>query len=97
MRKCDVCNKQYKADNRNLKRGWGLCCSKSCAAKKRERSKPGYDPETVRYNNLKRDGLLPRCNGFIEDDGIDYFIDNDGTIEELVEKVKVILVREKIL
>ena len=75
MRKCDVCKKQYMADNRNIKRGWGLCCSKSCAAKKRERSKPGYDPETVRYNNLKRDGLLPRYDGFIEDDGIDYLLE----------------------
>jgi len=35
-RNCDHCGKPYKADNRNLKRGWGLCCSKSCAAKKRE-------------------------------------------------------------
>ncbi|MDX1365898.1 MAG: hypothetical protein R3243_16960 [Arenibacter latericius] len=59
-RKCDNCGKEYFADTRNLKRGWGLCCSKSCAAKKREMSKPGYNPETVRYNNLKRAGLLPR-------------------------------------
>lgn len=38
-RKCDVCGKEYEADNRNIKRGWGLCCSKSCAAKKREQKK----------------------------------------------------------
>jgi hypothetical protein len=38
-RKCDYCDKEYNADNRNLKRGWGLCCSKSCAAKKREKQK----------------------------------------------------------
>jgi len=31
-RKCDFCGKIYKADNRNLKRGWGLTCSKSCDA-----------------------------------------------------------------
>lgn len=36
-RNCDFCKKEYQADNRNLKRGWGLCCSKSCAAKKREK------------------------------------------------------------
>lgn len=36
-RKCDNCGKEYNADSRNLKRGWGLCCSKSCAAKKREK------------------------------------------------------------
>jgi hypothetical protein len=38
-RKCDYCDKEYNADSRNLKRGWGLCCSKSCAAKKREKQK----------------------------------------------------------
>ena len=59
-RKCDNCSKEYMADNRNLKRDWGLCCSKKCAAKKREKSRPDYDPATVRYNNLKRAGLLPR-------------------------------------
>ena len=53
-RKCDVCGKEYCADERNLKRGWGLCCSKSCAAKKREMSKPGYDPERVKRNNIRR-------------------------------------------
>ena len=58
-RKCDNCGKEYNTDNRNLKRGWGLCCSKRCAAKKREKSKPSYDKATVRHNNLKRAGLLP--------------------------------------
>ena len=28
-RNCDNCSTEYKADNRNLKRGWSLCCSKS--------------------------------------------------------------------
>ena len=37
-RKCDNCGEEYMADNRNLKRGWGLCCSKRCAAKKREKA-----------------------------------------------------------
>lgn len=53
-RNCDHCNKKYFADSRNLKRGWGLCCSKSCAASKREKSKPGYDPAVVAANNEKR-------------------------------------------
>lgn len=53
-RNCDYCGKEYKADTRNLNRGWGLCCSKSCAAKKREESKPGYDPERVKRNNIRR-------------------------------------------
>jgi hypothetical protein len=53
-RNCDECKKEYSADSRNTKRGWGLCCSKSCAAKKREKSKPGYDPSRVAANNTKR-------------------------------------------
>lgn len=55
LRDCDNCGKQYTADPRNLKRGWGLCCSKSCAAQKREKSKPGYDPKAVEANNRKRE------------------------------------------
>jgi len=53
-RSCDNCGKEYLADSRNVKRGWGLCCSKSCAAKKREKSKPSYDPERVKKNNFRR-------------------------------------------
>jgi len=51
-RNCDntACNKEYLADTRNLNRGWGLCCSKSCAASKREKAKPGYDPKIVARN-----------------------------------------------
>ena len=55
IRNCDVCKKEYNADERNVKRGWGLCCSKSCAAKKREMSKPGYSPERVKRNNVRRE------------------------------------------
>ena len=55
-RKCDNCQNDYQADTRNLNRGWGLCCSKSCAASKREKSKPGYDPATVALNNKRREG-----------------------------------------
>lgn len=53
-RKCDNCGNEYNADNRNLKRGWGLCCSKSCAASKREKSKTGYNLRTVAINNQRR-------------------------------------------
>jgi hypothetical protein len=53
-RNCDNCNIEYLADQRNLKRGWGLCCSKSCAASKREKSKPSYNIATVQKNNTKR-------------------------------------------
>jgi len=54
-RNCDTCNKEYIADMRNIKRGWGLCCSKSCAASKREKSNPNYSPERVERNNLRRE------------------------------------------
>lgn len=53
-RKCDNCGKEYDADERNLKRGWGLCCSKSCAASKREKLKPTYNAATVAANNYRR-------------------------------------------
>lgn len=81
-RNCDNCNKEYMADNRNLKRGWGLCCSKSCAAKKREKSRPDYDPETVKYNNLKRAGLLPREGSFRKYTSEGYRIINGTAYDE---------------
>lgn len=54
-RNCNNCNNPYQADSRNVKRGWGLCCSKSCAASMREKSKPGYDPKRVERNNIIRE------------------------------------------
>lgn len=54
-RNCNNCQKEYEADMRNVNRGWGLCCSKSCAASKREKSKPGYDPKKVEFNNMRRE------------------------------------------
>lgn len=53
-RKCDNCGKIYLAENKNLKRGWGLTCSKSCASQKREKSKFGYNPKKVEMNNIRR-------------------------------------------
>lgn len=53
-RKCDVCQKEYITDTRNLARGWGLCCSKSCAASKREKGRKNYSPIRVAKNNLRR-------------------------------------------
>lgn len=32
VRNCDVCGKEYKPHSVSLKRGWGLSCSKKCAA-----------------------------------------------------------------
>ncbi len=54
-RRCNNCGREYDADERNLKRGWGLCCNKSCAAKLREKRKPSYNPITVMNNNFKRE------------------------------------------
>lgn len=53
-RNCDNCGKEYSARSADVKRGWGLNCSKSCAASSREKSKDGYDEETVKKNNMKR-------------------------------------------
>jgi len=53
-RNCDCCKKEYLADERNLKRGWGLTCSKSCAASMREKAKPNYNAARVERNNERR-------------------------------------------
>lgn len=66
-RKCDVCGRAYTADPRNLKRGWGLCCSKRCAAKKRERSKPGYNRVIVAKNNYRRRNWWDYYESKVED------------------------------
>lgn len=78
LRKCDNCNKEYQADNRNLNRGWGLCCSKACAAKKREKSKPGYNPERVGTNNAKRAGYSDRPLSIHFDDMYGHFSNEDN-------------------
>lgn len=78
-RKCDNCGRIYDADTRNLKRGWGRCCCKSCAAQKREKSRPGYNPRRVAENNLRRAGWCPpyldpdreRERHFLDYDGAD--------------------------
>ncbi len=54
-RNCDNCQTEYIAKESDVKRGWGLCCTKSCAATKREMSKPNYDPVKVIANNIKRE------------------------------------------
>lgn len=72
-RNCDICLKPYTADPRNIKRGWGLCCGKSCAAKKREMAKPGYDVCRVLENNIRRANWV---DGYREEEG--YFDDDPG-------------------
>ena len=62
LRKCDVCGKEYFADERNIKRGWGLCCSKSCAAIKRERNKLKIKLNSIKLEkeNKKDDDTLEK-------------------------------------
>lgn len=38
-RNCDICGNEYNVKKSDLQRGWGLTCSKSCAAIKRENDK----------------------------------------------------------
>jgi len=56
-RNCNNCGKEYFADNRNLKRGWGLCCDKSCGAKLREKNKPTWNKDNVERNNRIRENF----------------------------------------
>ena len=78
-RDCDNCGNEYKADTRNLNRGWGLCCSKSCAAEKREKDKPSYNPERVAANNVRRENW----NNF----GVSSKLGKTSTIEGSVQGI----------
>ena len=62
-RSCNFCNKKYLADNRNLKRGWGLCCSKSCAAKNREKKKRNIEPKHTETIILKTSKGYKKISG----------------------------------
>ncbi len=57
-RNCNNCTAEYSAKTADVARGWGLCCSKSCAASLREKSKDGYNPERVEANNIRRDNWV---------------------------------------
>jgi|GEM_PF-891360 len=48
-------------------------------------------------NNHVTIGEHPSETGLDDYDGFDYVIENDGTIEDLIEKVRVILIKEEIL
>ena len=47
--------KHIPAKTADINRGWGLTCSKSCAAKKREKNRENYDVLKVKTNNMKRE------------------------------------------
>jgi len=57
-RDCDVCEDTYIVDERNYNRGWARCCSKSCAATKREKNRRtgGANPNAILVveSNLKK-------------------------------------------
>lgn len=78
LRNCNRCKNQYQADNRNLNRGWGLCCSKKCAAKLREMSKPGYNPVTVEINNERRENWNDSNEDWNFDDMYGHFSNEDN-------------------
>ena len=68
--KCLVCDKTFVARSADRKRGWAQCCSKSCAAVKRQGHVRKYGPDlnrAIRIGLLTTDWLDSR-----EDD------DNDG-------------------
>jgi hypothetical protein len=58
---CTCCNAPYIPDNRNLKRGWGLFCSKSCSALFKSRLKSLKDSDRIvemRDYRLKQLGIF---------------------------------------
>lgn len=61
---CENCGKPFQADTRNVARGWGRCCSKSCAAALREKEatkKPRLTfDELVAKANAKTEKVKPR-------------------------------------
>lgn len=52
LRICQNCGNTFQADTRNTERGWGLYCSKSCAAKMREKIKADQDKPRPSFEEL---------------------------------------------
>lgn len=53
FRKCLFCKNNFKPDKRALKRGWGLYCSKKCAARWRNENKNNKtEQRTKKLNQL---------------------------------------------
>jgi len=53
---CLYCSKAFTPDNRNVKRGWGLCCSKRCAVTYRNKFN-AMDVSEKRNEQFKKLGL----------------------------------------
>ena len=58
---CENCGRPFQADTRNIARGWGKCCSKSCAAYLREKT-GAADPTIGTKPRLTFDELVARAN-----------------------------------
>lgn len=54
-RECLYCNKEFTPDLRNVKRGWGKCCSKSCASSLKTKYK--YMSKSERIREKRNDAL----------------------------------------
>ncbi len=86
-RNCDNCGEKYTADDRNVKRGWGLTCSKSCAASKREKSKKSYSPAKVAKNNLRRSNWNGSDSKYVKRTAEGYEVRDGIAYNEYGEKV----------
>lgn len=62
---CENCGRPFHADTRNIARGWGKCCSKSCAAILRERTAVTTTDDR-RKPRLTYDELVARANATTE-------------------------------
>jgi hypothetical protein len=58
-----------------------------------------FDKNNPKHATLKagQDKMLHPSETALDDAKFDYTIENNGTLDELVEKVRVILIREKII
>ena len=59
-----ACGNEFWAKESDIKRGWGKSCSKSCAAKKREKKTGNYK----NYTKSKEDGHYVGGSGHDFDD-----------------------------
>jgi hypothetical protein len=49
---CFICGKEFTPDKRNLRRGWGMFCSKSCSTKWRNSKKGKAELRDYRLKQL---------------------------------------------
>jgi hypothetical protein len=57
---CHLCKEEFKPDKRNLNRGWGLFCSKTCSAIFRLKLQTSSDVERKKLQrelNLRKLGI----------------------------------------